>query len=66
MKEELNNEEKTVLKLLSRGETLKEVRAKLGISMYRIIGARDCAMVKLSAKNQPHAVYLALSQGLIE
>ena len=65
MKEKLNKEEKTVLELLGQGETLKEIKSKLNVSMHRITTTRDCAMVKLSARNQPHAVYLALKHGLI-
>ena len=66
MLKHLTNEEKIVLELLGQGETLKEIKTKLGISMYRIIAARDSAVAKLEARNQPHAVYLAMLKGLID
>ena len=62
----LTNEEKEVLILLGQGETQKYIGEKMKISNYRLHRIRDSFVKKLEARNQVHAVYLALSQGLIE
>ena len=65
MLNQLTNEEKTVLEMLGQGGTLKQIKARLNVSMHRVTVTRDDAMVKLSARNQPHAVYLAIKHGLM-
>jgi DNA-binding CsgD family transcriptional regulator len=61
----LTDEEKTVLKMLGQGDTLKQISGKLGISTYRVSKIKDHAVEKLDARNKVHAVYLARAQGLI-
>ncbi len=66
MTNELTQEEKTVLILLGRGETYSDIRKMLNLSQYAMQQIRKGFLTKLGARNHVHAIYLALSQGLIE
>ncbi len=62
----LTKEEKEVLILLGRGETYRYIAKKLKLSPYGMRQIREGFLTKLGARNHVHALYLALSQGLIE
>ena len=62
----LTEEEKTVLEMLGQGDTMKKISEVLGIPAHRVSNVKAYAIAKLEAANQVHAVYLAMSQGLIE
>jgi DNA-binding NarL/FixJ family response regulator len=61
----LTDEERTVLEMLGKGNTLEHISETLGISKYRASKVKDSSVAKLDARNHTHAVYLAMTQGLI-
>jgi DNA-binding NarL/FixJ family response regulator len=62
----ITDEEKKVLILLGKGETHKDISKTLGLSADRLRAIKRSFIKKLGARNHVHAVYLALSKGLIE
>lgn len=54
-----------VLQCMARGCTSEETAKKLGINAKTVAAHRASLLVRLNAQNAPHAVYLAVKQGLI-
>jgi len=54
-----------VLQCMARGCTSEETAKKLGIDAKTVAAHRASLLVRLNASNAPHAVYLAVTQGLI-
>lgn len=54
-----------VLQCMARGCTSEETAKKLGINSKTVAAHRASLLVRLNAQNGPHAVYLAVKQGLI-
>ncbi len=62
----MTEEEKMILRALGEGFTYKEIAKKFAIPQYKITQARKDIIKKLSARNLPHAVYIAMRDGIIQ
>ncbi len=60
----MTEEEKMILRALGEGFTYKEIAKKFAIPQYK--QARKDIIKKLSARNLPHAVYIAMRHGIIQ
>ena len=54
-----------VLQCMARGCTSEQTAKKLGIDAKTVAAHRASLLVRLNARNGPHAVYLAVKNGLI-
>ncbi len=61
----LTNEEKKIWVMLSKGYTYEEISAKLGLPVHSVQKIMDDVIKELGAKNEPNALYLALTRKLI-
>ncbi len=61
--EKMTEEEKMILRALGEGFTYKEIAKKFAIPQYK---ARKDIIKKLSARNLPHAVYIAMRDGITQ
>lgn len=65
MKSKITNREKEVMLLISQGKTREEVAVLLKISDQTVKSHMDSIRFKLNARNTPHAMALALADGLL-
>ena len=63
---DLTGEELAVLRLASQGLTLEQAADELGVSIATVTRRRADIFRKLRAKTLPHAVAIAIRQGLID
>ena len=66
MTNQLTDKEKIVLTLLGQGETGTKICKVMGISEQEFKQIKISFNTKLGARNYIHALYLALSQGLLK
>ncbi len=65
MKERLTQRECDVLEYLAKGFTICEISKKLQLSDSTVITHKNNLKKKLSAKNIPHLVALAIERGIL-
>lgn len=62
----LTPREKAVLRLVSVGNSTREVAAILGLSPETVKAHRKHALAKLGARNSTHTVATAIREGIIQ
>ena len=65
MTDKLTAREIQVLRLIADGHTTDEMAKILGVTSRSITGQRDSLMVKLNARNAPHAVTRGHERGYL-
>ena len=66
MNKPLTSREKEILELISQGYSTKEIALRLFVSQETVKSHRRHLFSKFSAKNSPHLIQRAISDGLID
>jgi len=54
-----------VIELIAKGHTNKQIAELMNVAPSTIKTHREAVLVSLEANNAPHAVYIAMSRGII-